>query len=62
MDILAYKFGWDTFTGWIEAFLCRSEQAKKVIKIFFFLVHKYVRALFALLIQFKVLLCLNIQE
>ena len=23
----------DTFTGWIEAFLCRSEQAKEVIKI-----------------------------
>ena len=27
----------DTFTGWIEAFPCRSEQAKEVIKI---LMHK----------------------
>ena len=25
----------DTFTGWIEAFLCRSKQAKEVIKILF---------------------------
>ena len=25
----------DTFTGWIEAFLCCSEQAKEVIKILF---------------------------
>ena len=25
----------DTFIGWIEAFLCRSEQAKEVIKILF---------------------------
>ena len=25
----------DSFTGWIEAFLCRSEQAKEVIKILF---------------------------
>ena len=25
----------DTFTGWIEAFLCRSEQAKEVIRILF---------------------------
>ena len=25
----------DTFTGWIEAFLCHSEQAKEVIKILF---------------------------
>ena len=23
----------DTFTGWIEAFPCRSEQAKEVIRI-----------------------------
>ena len=25
----------DTFTGWIEVFPCRSEQAKEVIKILF---------------------------
>ena len=25
----------DTFTGWIEAFPCHSEQAKEVIKILF---------------------------
>ena len=33
MGILAYKFGWILFSGWIEAFPCRSEQAKEVIKI-----------------------------
>ena len=27
----------DTFTGWIEVFPCRSEQAKEVIKILFYL-------------------------
>ena len=32
----------DTFTGWIEAFPCRSEQAKDVIKILYeiFIFHK----------------------
>ena len=39
MDILAYKFWVDTFTGWIEAFPCRSEQAKEVIKI---LIHEII--------------------
>ena len=29
----------DTFTGWIEAFPCRSEQAKEVIKI---LIHEII--------------------
>ena len=29
----------DTFTGWIEAFPCHSEQAKEVIKI---LIHKII--------------------
>ena len=29
----------DTFTGWIEVFLCRSEQAKEVIKI---LIHEII--------------------
>ena len=29
----------DTFTGWIEAFPCRSEQAKEVIKI---LIHESI--------------------
>ena len=29
----------DTFTGWIEAFLCHSEQAKEVIKI---LIHEII--------------------
>ena len=27
------QVGVDTFTGWIEAFPCRNEQAKEVIKI-----------------------------
>ena len=39
MDILAYKFGWIQFTGWIEAFPCHSEQAKEVIKI---LIHEII--------------------
>ena len=30
----------DTFTGWIEAFPCHSEQAKEVIKI---LIHEIIR-------------------
>ena len=29
----------DTFTGWIDAFPCRSEQAKEVIKI---LIHEII--------------------
>ena len=39
MGILAYKFGWILFSGWIEAFPCRSEQAKEVIKI---LIHEII--------------------
>ena len=39
MDIVAYKFGWDTFTGWIEAFPSHSEQAKEVINI---LIHEII--------------------
>ena len=33
------QVGVDTFTGWIEAFPCRSEQAKEVIKI---LIHEII--------------------
>ena len=39
IDILAYKFWVDTFTGWIENFPCHSEQAKEVIKI---LIHEII--------------------
>ena len=39
MGILAYKFGWILFSRWIEAFPCRSEQAKEVIKI---LIHEII--------------------
>ena len=39
MDILAYKFGWIQFTGWIEAFPCHHEEAKEIIKV---LIHKII--------------------